>query len=122
MWIAIAWLVAANGIAACFLKNVKLMMNDHVENALEDGKIMTWAEDLGFRLPKYILPRYVGSHRSPNFRGSSEAICQALVHRGIGLKQPALCDPERFPDPFPIASKAQSRGKCWRYQDSPAKL
>jgi hypothetical protein len=39
VWIAIACLVAANGVAACFLKSVKPMMNDHVESALEDGKI-----------------------------------------------------------------------------------
>jgi hypothetical protein len=39
VWIAIACLVAANGIAACFLKSVKPMMNDHVESALEGGKI-----------------------------------------------------------------------------------
>lgn len=39
MWIAVACLVAANGIAACFLKSVKPMMNDHVESALEDGKV-----------------------------------------------------------------------------------
>ena len=39
VWIAIACLVAANGVAACFLKSVKPMMNNHVESALEDGKI-----------------------------------------------------------------------------------
>jgi hypothetical protein len=39
VWIAIACLVAANGVAACFLKSVKPMMNDHVESALEDGKV-----------------------------------------------------------------------------------
>lgn len=39
VWIAVACLVAANGIAACFLKSVKPMMNDHVESALEDGKV-----------------------------------------------------------------------------------
>jgi MFS family permease len=39
VWIAIACLVAANGVAACFLKSVRPMMNEHVESALEDGKI-----------------------------------------------------------------------------------
>jgi hypothetical protein len=39
VWVAIACLVAANGIAACFLKGVKPMMNEHVESALEDGKV-----------------------------------------------------------------------------------
>ncbi|KUJ21469.1 MFS general substrate transporter [Mollisia scopiformis] len=39
VWIAVACLVAANGIAACFLKGVKPMMNEHVESALEDGKV-----------------------------------------------------------------------------------
>jgi MFS family permease len=39
VWIAIASLVAANGVAACFLKSVKPMMNEHVESALEDGKV-----------------------------------------------------------------------------------
>jgi hypothetical protein len=39
VWIAIACLVAANGIVACFLKGVSPMMNHHVESALEDGKV-----------------------------------------------------------------------------------
>lgn len=39
VWIAIASLVAANGLAACFLKSVKPMMNEHIESALEDGKV-----------------------------------------------------------------------------------
>jgi hypothetical protein len=39
VWIAIACLVAANGVAACFLKGVRPMMNEHVERALEDGKV-----------------------------------------------------------------------------------
>lgn len=39
VWIAVACLVAANGVAACFLKGVKPMMNEHVESALEDGSI-----------------------------------------------------------------------------------
>lgn len=39
VWVAIACLVAANGVAACFLKGVKPMMNEHVESALEDGKV-----------------------------------------------------------------------------------
>jgi hypothetical protein len=39
VWIAIACLVAANGVAACFLKGVRPMMNEHVESALEDGKV-----------------------------------------------------------------------------------
>ena len=39
VWIAVACLVAANGVAACFLKSVRPMMNEHVESALEDGKV-----------------------------------------------------------------------------------
>ncbi|KAH7420217.1 major facilitator superfamily permease [Cadophora sp. MPI-SDFR-AT-0126] len=39
VWVAIACLVAANGVAACFLKGVKPMMNEHVESALEDGEV-----------------------------------------------------------------------------------
>lgn len=39
VWLAIAVIVAANGIAACFLKSVAPMMNNHVESALEDGKV-----------------------------------------------------------------------------------
>lgn len=39
VWIAIACLVAANGIVACFLKGVSPMMNHHVESALEEGKV-----------------------------------------------------------------------------------
>jgi hypothetical protein len=39
VWVAIACLVAANGIAACFLKGVSPMMNEHVESALEQGKV-----------------------------------------------------------------------------------
>lgn len=39
VWVAIACLVAANGVAACFLKGVRPMMNEHVESALEGGKV-----------------------------------------------------------------------------------
>jgi len=39
VWIAVASLVALNGVAACFLKGVRPMMNNHVESALEDGKV-----------------------------------------------------------------------------------
>ena len=39
VWIVLASLVAANGVAACFLKSVKPMMNEHVESALEDSKV-----------------------------------------------------------------------------------
>ena len=39
VWIAVACVVAANGVAACFLKGVRPMMNEHVESALEDGKV-----------------------------------------------------------------------------------
>lgn len=39
VWIAIVCLVAANGVAACFLKGVRPMMNEHVESELEDGKV-----------------------------------------------------------------------------------
>lgn len=39
VWLAVAVLVAANGVAACFLKSVAPMMNSHVESALEDGKV-----------------------------------------------------------------------------------
>jgi len=39
VWIAIACLVAANGVVACFLKGVSPMMNHHVESALEEGKV-----------------------------------------------------------------------------------
>jgi hypothetical protein len=39
VWIAVACLVAANGVAACGLKSVRPMMNEHVESALEDGKV-----------------------------------------------------------------------------------
>lgn len=39
VWLAVAVLVAANGVVACFLKSVAPMMNSHVESALEDGKV-----------------------------------------------------------------------------------
>ncbi|RAL66473.1 hypothetical protein DID88_006163 [Monilinia fructigena] len=39
VWIAVASLVATNGIAACFLKSVAPMMNHHVESALEPSKL-----------------------------------------------------------------------------------
>ncbi|KAJ5371380.1 MFS general substrate transporter [Penicillium cataractarum] len=39
MWITLACLIAANGVAACFLKSVKSMMTGHVESALEHNKI-----------------------------------------------------------------------------------
>lgn len=39
MWITLACLIAANGVAACFLKSVKRMMNGHVESALEHNKV-----------------------------------------------------------------------------------
>ncbi|KAM0130084.1 hypothetical protein ACHAP3_007555 [Botrytis cinerea] len=39
VWIAVASLVAANGVAACFLKSVAPMMNHHVESALEPSKL-----------------------------------------------------------------------------------
>ena len=50
VWVAIACLVAANAIAACFLKSVAPKMNHHVESALEksdvrheqlEGKVVT---------------------------------------------------------------------------------
>jgi hypothetical protein len=39
VWLAIAIIVAVNGIAACFLKSVAPMMNNHIESALEDSKV-----------------------------------------------------------------------------------
>ena len=39
VWIAIAALVAVNAVAACFLKGVRPMMNEHVESALEHNKL-----------------------------------------------------------------------------------
>ncbi|KAI9651026.1 hypothetical protein NHQ30_001063 [Ciborinia camelliae] len=39
VWIAVASLVSANGVAACFLKSVAPMMNFHVESALEPSKL-----------------------------------------------------------------------------------
>ncbi|KAJ5453604.1 MFS general substrate transporter [Penicillium daleae] len=39
MWITLACLIAANGVAACFLKSVKRMMNEHVESALEHNNV-----------------------------------------------------------------------------------
>ncbi|ESZ93759.1 major facilitator superfamily permease [Sclerotinia borealis F-4128] len=39
VWIAVASLIAANGVAACFLRSVAPMMNHHVESALEPSKL-----------------------------------------------------------------------------------
>jgi hypothetical protein len=39
VWIAIAVVVAANAVAACFLKSVAQQMNDHVESALEESDV-----------------------------------------------------------------------------------
>ncbi|KAF7924380.1 uncharacterized protein EAE98_007431 [Botrytis deweyae] len=39
VWIAVASLLAASGVAACFLKSVAPMMNHHVESALEPSKL-----------------------------------------------------------------------------------
>lgn len=39
IWITLACLIAANGVAACFLKSVKRMMNEHVESALEHSNV-----------------------------------------------------------------------------------
>jgi hypothetical protein len=39
VWIAIACLVAANAVAACFLKSVAPNMNHHIESALEDSEV-----------------------------------------------------------------------------------
>lgn len=39
VWIAIATVVAANAVAACFLKPVKDRMNNHVESALEESDV-----------------------------------------------------------------------------------
>ncbi|KAF4341205.1 drug facilitator PEP5 [Fusarium beomiforme] len=39
VWIAIAVVVAANAVAACFLKSVSDQMNSHVESALEDSDV-----------------------------------------------------------------------------------
>ncbi|KAF7945409.1 hypothetical protein EAE96_010183 [Botrytis aclada] len=39
VWIAVAALLAAGGVAACFLKSVAPMMNHHVESALEPSKL-----------------------------------------------------------------------------------
>lgn len=39
VWIAIAVVVAANAIAACFLKSVAAQMNSHVESALEESDV-----------------------------------------------------------------------------------
>ncbi|KAF8851996.1 MFS general substrate transporter [Acephala macrosclerotiorum] len=39
VWTAVACLVAANGVAACFLKGVKPVVGEHGESALEDGRV-----------------------------------------------------------------------------------
>lgn len=39
VWIAIAVVVAANAIVACFLKPVKDRMNGHIESALEESEV-----------------------------------------------------------------------------------
>ncbi|KAF4424476.1 drug facilitator PEP5 [Fusarium acutatum] len=39
VWIAISVVVAANAVAACFLKSVASQMNSHVESALEDSDV-----------------------------------------------------------------------------------
>lgn len=39
VWVAVACLVAVNGVAACFLTSVAPMMNHHVESALEHSKV-----------------------------------------------------------------------------------
>lgn len=39
VWIAIAVVVAANGLVACFLKPVKDRMNGHIESALEESEV-----------------------------------------------------------------------------------
>lgn len=39
VWIAISVVVAANAIAACFLKPVSDRMNGHIESALEDSDV-----------------------------------------------------------------------------------
>lgn len=38
VWIAIAAIVSANAVAACFLESVAERMNNHVESALEDSE------------------------------------------------------------------------------------
>jgi hypothetical protein len=39
VWVAVASLVAANAVAACFLKSVAPKMNHHVESALEKSEV-----------------------------------------------------------------------------------
>lgn len=39
VWIAIAVVVAANALVACFLKPVKDRMNGHIESALEESEV-----------------------------------------------------------------------------------
>lgn len=39
VWIAIAVVVAANAVVACFLKPVKDRMNGHIESALEESEV-----------------------------------------------------------------------------------
>lgn len=39
MWVAVACLVAANAVAACFLKSVAPNMNHHIESALEKSEV-----------------------------------------------------------------------------------
>lgn len=39
VWVAIACLVAANAVAACFLKSVAPNMNYHIESALEASEV-----------------------------------------------------------------------------------
>ncbi|KAG8156286.1 hypothetical protein KVR01_013821 [Diaporthe batatas] len=38
VWIAIAVIVAANAVAACFLESVSVRMNNHIESALEESE------------------------------------------------------------------------------------
>jgi hypothetical protein len=39
VWVAVACLVAANAVAACFLKSVAPNMNHHIESALEKSEV-----------------------------------------------------------------------------------
>jgi MFS family permease len=39
VWVAVACLVAANAVIACFLKSVAPNMNHHIESALENGEV-----------------------------------------------------------------------------------
>lgn len=40
VWVVVACIVAANGLACCALQSVRPMMNGHVESALEDRKVL----------------------------------------------------------------------------------